>query len=131
MQTIFHHDVVEEKYGDIWSNAVVRISKIEVFESRPTSYTLEVQADDTYKRFDNETNNEVEIPSALLYGAGFWSRLNLKQEGKESRVFSKGGETAFRVDMTDEDIIKQWNDFPGDYEQSILHVVQYHFQNKV
>ena len=128
MQTTFAHAIHDSI--KLWPSSVVRVAGIEVFDTRVTSYKLQVGADDSYKRVDPEPEDDgTPIPDAVTYSAEYWPGYELKQSGWPGQIFNIEGESVIKIDMSNDELKAQWDNFQGTVQETIVHLAQWHFKN--
>jgi len=128
MTPVFHHTVVDH-YGDQWANAVCRVSDYSIFKASEQRFVANDQ--DKFEQVALDENADEEPPYKILFSVEFWSKIQLKATGKESRQYQKGGNAVFEIDMNDPGAIQEWNKADGTYSDSITAVCIWFFKNKV
>lgn len=127
MNPVFNTNITDE-FGDMWPNAVTRVDDIQVHKSSISG--LRVQDNDTYEEVEVKLDDEGK-PFKVVYSVEFWSKIQLKQQGKRSRQYSKGGECTFEIDMSNPEVERKWSELPDDYNRSLVLLAQWHFRSKV
>lgn len=127
MSPVFNYTITD-KYGDEWQNAICRVADFTPVKLLPEYF--KAQEDDTFEKQEVASIQDESMPHSLLYSIEFWSKIALKQQGKDSRGFKNNGETYFEVDMKDAESMHVFEQSPGTYEEKCVAVCVWHFKHK-
>jgi len=122
---VFNHTHTDD-FGDVWPNAICRVDTIEVFEAA-SSTKFRINDQDQY----TTESTDSDVPVKITYSVEFWSKIGLKQAGKQPRQFRHDGDEVFTIEMDSEQMKQVWAQVDDKFQEASVRVAQWHFKNVV